>query len=134
MADVELAEIDPVCGMKVKPENAAAAVEHAGRTWYFCAQGCKTKFEADPGKYDGSHSRSSDIHRRCSQNDGVRAIHLSHASRSALLKTGVLPEMRHGSGANPASRSLGTHRVHLPHASANRARRPGQLSDLWHGP
>src|SRR5260370_21130517 len=42
--------------MKVKPENTAAAVEHAGRTWYFCAQGCKTKFEADPGKYDGSHS------------------------------------------------------------------------------
>src|SRR5260370_11512843 len=40
--------------MKVKPENTAAAVEHAGRTWYFCAQGCKAKFEADPGKYDGS--------------------------------------------------------------------------------
>jgi Cu+-exporting ATPase len=54
MADVELAEIDPVCGMKVLPEKAAASVNYAGRTWYFCAQGCKTKFEADPGKYDGS--------------------------------------------------------------------------------
>ena len=56
MADVELAEIDPVCGMKVLPEKAAASVDHAGRTWYFCAQGCKTKFEADPGKYDGSQA------------------------------------------------------------------------------
>ena len=54
MADVELAEIDPVCGMKVLPEKAAASAHHAGRTWYFCAPGCKTKFEADPGKYDGS--------------------------------------------------------------------------------
>jgi Cu+-exporting ATPase len=54
MADVEVAEVDPVCGMKVLPQKAAASVEHAGRTWYFCGQGCRTKFEANPGKYDGS--------------------------------------------------------------------------------
>jgi P-type Cu+ transporter len=55
VADAVVAEVDPVCGMKVSPEKAAASVNHAGRTWYFCAQGCKTKFEANPGKYDGSH-------------------------------------------------------------------------------
>jgi P-type Cu+ transporter len=55
VADAVVAEVDPVCGMKVLPEKAAASVNHAGRTWYFCAQGCKTKFEANPGKYDGSH-------------------------------------------------------------------------------
>jgi Cu+-exporting ATPase len=49
-----VAEVDPVCGMKVSPEKAAASLNHAGRTWYFCAQGCKTRFEANPGKYDGS--------------------------------------------------------------------------------
>ena len=49
-----MTEVDPVCGMKVLPQKAAAVVEHAGRTWYFCGQGCRTKFEADPGKYDGS--------------------------------------------------------------------------------
>jgi P-type Cu+ transporter len=54
VADAVVAEVDPVCGMKVLPEKAAASMNHAGRTWYFCAQGCKTKFEADPGKYDGS--------------------------------------------------------------------------------
>ena len=56
MAHVELAEIDPVCGMKVLPEKAAASVQHAGRTWYFCSKGCGTKFEADPGKYDSSQA------------------------------------------------------------------------------
>jgi P-type Cu+ transporter len=54
MADEELTEIDPICGMKVLPQNAAASVMHAGRTWYFCCPGCRTKFLADPGKYDGS--------------------------------------------------------------------------------
>jgi P-type Cu+ transporter len=52
--DVVAAEIDPVCGMKVLPEKAAASVAHAGRTWYFCSKGCGAKFKANPGKYDGS--------------------------------------------------------------------------------
>jgi Cu+-exporting ATPase len=59
MAEVELAEIDPICGMKVLPEKAAASVNHAGHTWYFCSLGCKAKFEADPTKYDGSHPAPS---------------------------------------------------------------------------
>src|ERR1700677_3725328 len=54
MANVDLAEIDPVCGMKVQPQEATASVEHAGRTWYFCCAGCRTKFEASPARYDGS--------------------------------------------------------------------------------
>jgi len=54
MVDVEAAEVDPVCGMKVMPQRAAAIVEHAGRTWYFCGKGCGMKFEASPAKYDGS--------------------------------------------------------------------------------
>jgi len=54
MVDVEVVEVDPVCGMKVTPQKAAASVEHAGRTWYFCGKGCGIKFEASPAKYDGS--------------------------------------------------------------------------------
>ena len=53
-ADEVVTEIDPVCGMKVAPKKAAASAQHAGRTWYFCCQGCKTKFDADPRKYDGT--------------------------------------------------------------------------------
>jgi P-type Cu+ transporter len=54
MAELELAEVDPVCGMKVLPQKASASVEYAGRTWYFCCAGCRTKFEAAPARYDGS--------------------------------------------------------------------------------
>ena len=46
--------IDPVCGMKVSPQTAKAKAEHDGRTWYFCCDGCRAKFEAAPHKYDGS--------------------------------------------------------------------------------
>ncbi|HZY73138.1 MAG TPA: heavy metal translocating P-type ATPase, partial [Edaphobacter sp.] len=51
--------IDPVCGMKVVPEEAKWKTEHAGRTWYFCGQSCLRKFEAEPQKYDGSQSAAS---------------------------------------------------------------------------
>ncbi len=36
--------IDPICGMTVSPETAAASVEHDGEIVYFCAVGCKDKF------------------------------------------------------------------------------------------
>jgi Cu+-exporting ATPase len=42
---------DPVCGMAVDPHKAAHRLEHDGRTYYFCAQRCKEKFQADPQRY-----------------------------------------------------------------------------------
>jgi YHS domain-containing protein len=44
-------EIDPVCGMTVEPSTAAASFVHEGKTYYFCNQGCLTKFRANPDKY-----------------------------------------------------------------------------------
>ncbi|HXJ17414.1 MAG TPA: heavy metal translocating P-type ATPase [Candidatus Polarisedimenticolia bacterium] len=44
-------ERDPVCGMRVDPERAAATAEHAGKTYYFCCAGCAGKFRADPQQY-----------------------------------------------------------------------------------
>lgn len=44
-------ERDPVCGMKVDPERAAARVEHSGKTFYFCCAGCANKFRAEPDKF-----------------------------------------------------------------------------------
>jgi YHS domain-containing protein len=46
-------EIDPVCGMKVKPDKAAAHRMYKGQTYYFCAPGCKEVFDTDPEKYLG---------------------------------------------------------------------------------
>jgi Cu+-exporting ATPase len=42
---------DPVCGMTVEPAHAAARVDHAGATYYFCSTRCAEKFRADPTRY-----------------------------------------------------------------------------------
>ena len=42
--------IDPVCEMTVDPRTARS-VEHDGKSYYFCSEGCRTKFLADPAKY-----------------------------------------------------------------------------------
>src|SRR3989442_3065410 len=45
------AAIDPVCGMKVQPATAAGSYEYQGKTYYFCATSCLTKFRTDPIHY-----------------------------------------------------------------------------------
>ena len=42
---------DPVCGMDVDPEAGKPSAEHAGVTYHFCAERCRTKFLADPAMY-----------------------------------------------------------------------------------
>jgi P-type Cu+ transporter len=41
---------DPVCGMTVTTESPHKA-EHAGRPYWFCSAGCRTKFLTEPQKY-----------------------------------------------------------------------------------
>ncbi len=43
--------IDPVCGMTVEEDSAAATADYKGVTYYFCSVGCKKDFEADPAAY-----------------------------------------------------------------------------------
>jgi YHS domain-containing protein len=45
--------IDPVCKMTIDSEKAAATSEYKGQTIYFCAKGCKAKFDQAPEKYVG---------------------------------------------------------------------------------
>ncbi|MCB0016459.1 MAG: heavy metal translocating P-type ATPase [Anaerolineales bacterium] len=42
---------DPVCGMELSPEKAAAKHDHMGQTFYFCSADCANIFAADPHKY-----------------------------------------------------------------------------------
>ena len=37
--------VDPVCKMTVDPAKAAAQSSYQGETYYFCAVGCKQKFD-----------------------------------------------------------------------------------------
>jgi Cu+-exporting ATPase len=43
--------IDPVCGMDVKEEEAAARYEYKGKTYYLCAVGCEEKFSQGPERF-----------------------------------------------------------------------------------
>jgi len=42
---------DPVCKMTVDEKKAAATSVYDGKTYYFCAQVCKAKFDANPKAY-----------------------------------------------------------------------------------
>ncbi|MEW6330435.1 MAG: heavy metal translocating P-type ATPase [Pseudomonadota bacterium] len=42
---------DPVCGMMLASEQAAASTPYAGETVYFCSTHCHRKFIADPARY-----------------------------------------------------------------------------------
>ena len=43
--------VDPVCGMTVQQATAAGSYEFQGKTYYFCAASCLTKFRAEPDYY-----------------------------------------------------------------------------------
>jgi xanthine dehydrogenase accessory factor len=43
--------IDPVCGMTVAVEGAAAVIEHEGVTVVFCSAHCRAQFEAEPERF-----------------------------------------------------------------------------------
>jgi P-type Cu+ transporter len=42
---------DPVCKMTIDEKTAAAKSDYNGKTYYFCAVGCKTKFDKNPSAY-----------------------------------------------------------------------------------
>ena len=48
--EVEMAK-DPVCNMDVDEQKAPATAEYKGKTYYFCAPGCKKAFLQNPDKY-----------------------------------------------------------------------------------
>jgi YHS domain-containing protein len=49
--EVRIMAIDPVCGMNVDEKKAASKYEYGGKTYYFCAVGCKEKFARAPEKF-----------------------------------------------------------------------------------
>jgi xanthine dehydrogenase accessory factor len=48
--------INPVCGVPVDIKNPKHIVEYKNEKIYFCCDGCKTKFDADPEKYATNQS------------------------------------------------------------------------------
>ena len=44
-------EKDVVWGMQVDPAKAAGSSQYNGKTYYFCSNGCKAKFDANPAQF-----------------------------------------------------------------------------------
>jgi len=49
--------IDPVCKMEVDEKKAHGRSEYQGKTYYFCAVGCKKMFDTNPEKYMASEKK-----------------------------------------------------------------------------
>ncbi len=42
---------DAVCGMSVDPATSTIKADYKDKTYHFCSDGCKTKFEANPAEF-----------------------------------------------------------------------------------
>ncbi len=49
--DIGSLVLDPVCGMSVEQQNAAAFLEHGGHMYYFCSRGCSWEFNEAPDRF-----------------------------------------------------------------------------------
>ena len=49
--------IDPVCGMEINKQFAAASEELLGKTYYFCVEECRRKFLEDTARYSAPAAR-----------------------------------------------------------------------------
>ena len=44
-------EHDPVCGMDVAADQAAASFDYGGKTYHFCSVRCRDQFRSDPVRF-----------------------------------------------------------------------------------
>lgn len=45
--------IDPVCGMAVDTNTAAATIVYRSQNYYFCSESCAATFRSDPDRFAG---------------------------------------------------------------------------------
>lgn len=107
---------DPICGMAVD-DGTALRAERGSETYYFCGDGCLTKFLASGGNPARSEAKRCCCSERRDTGRNGRRFRLfwptrsQTPSRSSLpkLSNGKRPNLRHGSG-----------RVHSPKGRASR--------------
>src|SRR4051812_28698938 len=89
--------IDPVCEMVVDPKTARSA-EVGGMTYYFCSEGCRTKFVADPEKYLNRVPFVLPVRRLAATTSHEHPGHDHTAHNHAHFDRGMSP---HGNAAPP---------------------------------
>ena len=85
---------DPVCGMKVGADSPHRG-QHDGQDYYFCSNGCRTKFEGDPVSYVEKQAV------KAANLPGEAHVHSAHCSHEpAGAKTSTVPEVPHAAKAS----------------------------------
>ena len=102
---------DPVCGMTFAPEEAAATVDHDGRTYPFCAEGCARRFRGNPaafldGPAEGKAAVSAGAEYTCPMHPEVRQIGPGSCPKCGMA---LEPVMASGDEGNPELAEM-THR------------------------
>jgi P-type Cu+ transporter len=110
-------ERDPICGMSVEPEKAAAKTEHAGKLYYFCSAGCASRFAQAPAKYSAASKQNGALETRSAPNQVLRVTPGAEAKASQQGKT---EHCRHGTAHGVSSQ---TERQN-PHPENRRLRHP----------
>lgn len=92
---------DPVCGMTVEPEDAAGAVEHAGKRYYFCNPHCVERFRENPERF--LHPRPAapaqmDVEYTCPMHPEVRQMGPGSCPKCGMA---LEPVAATGEEANP---------------------------------
>jgi Cu+-exporting ATPase len=83
---------DPVCGMSVDPERAAATLEYEGQTFSFCCSHCAAKFKADPHKYLNPGSPSPPVPEQQPAEPGTKIEYICPMDPEVLSdKPGICP-------------------------------------------
>jgi P-type Cu+ transporter len=98
--------IDPVCGMTVDEQKAPATAVHHGTTYYFCAPGCKRRFEADPDKILQTEPRGM-------AQPAVQMVTLGPTKKAAAQHS-ELPPARASSGRRSLGESGSTQSLTIP--------------------
>lgn len=96
MTQMTESRIDPVCGMKVSPGNAAEHFEHDGTEYFFCSTSCAEKFRADAAHYlekkdKGTHQGD---HTCCDHEAKTDSAARSDGPKDALYTCPMHPEVR----------------------------------------
>lgn len=81
--DISPQALDPVCGMTVVPQRAAATRDYAGHTYSFCSPSCAETFQADPSRYLGRPPAATHAHR-----PHVCGMHVSPEHAAGIVEHG----------------------------------------------
>src|SRR5467141_1064121 len=99
---------DPVCGMMVASEKAAAKLEHGGKTYYFCSKSCTERFSRDPETFLAAPGTAEMDHasaprgRGAMEHSGADASFAAAGGRKIRYTCPMHPEIiRFGPGSCP---------------------------------